>query len=347
MKASDFAPIAEQGELELEAGILSKLRRRREIAPVAPGFARVLIDAEGKPIEELTAGQKYWSRARGWAKVDVRRHTLELEVPFPDPSGQAGFVAAVSATAAVSDPLGAVKEGAESVEEIVRPVLQNAIRRAHGDSSAAADSGDPVAQLNELRVAADRNLESLIGPLKGVPAWLGVEVTSVTVDLDSATAQHREDLVSRNRAAALADADGKSEVAKARNEIMVRKVWEEGFASRLADPEKRALARIAADPSPENIDRVAAQFDQIEAQGRAAIVDTLRKAIDSGYFAEDDAIHNAIGAVEKQYGSPQNALGASAPGKEIDAAPDTGEHVVDAETVETDGGEDRADSNWG
>jgi hypothetical protein len=364
LKANDFAPIAEQGELELEAGIFSKLRRRREIAPVAPGFARILLDADGKPIEELTAGQKYWSRARGWAKVDVRSHTLELEVPFPDPSGLAGFVAVVSATAAVSDPAGAVEDGAESVEEILRPILQNAIRKAHGKSATPADE-DPVAQLNELRVTADRSLETLVGKLKAMPEWLSAWVTSVRVELDPATAQHREDLISRNRAAALADADGKSEVAKARNEIMVRKVWEEGFASHLADPEKRALARIAADPSPENIDRVAGQFDQIEAQGRAAIVDTLRKAIDNGYFAEDDAIHNAIGALEKQYGNPQHALGAASPGKEIGAAPDGADHVVDAETVETeahppkdggdgpaeeaadgDGGGDRSDSDW-
>lgn len=336
MKSNDFSPIAEQGELELEAGIFSKLRRRREIAPVAPGFVRILLDANGAPIKELTPGQKYWSRAHGWVKVDIRSHTLEYEISVPDPSGLAGFVAVVDVAVAVADPAESVKEGAESVEEIVRPALQNAIRRAHGGSSVQADGQDPITVLNELRVTADRNLENLVGKVPGMPSWLSAKVTSVTVGFDEATEGHRKELMSKTRAVALADADGKSEVAKAKNQMMVHRIWEEGFADRLADPERRALARIAADPSPENIDRVAGQFDQIEAQGRAAIVETLREAINKGYFAEDAAIHNAISALEKQYGNPQHALGSSMPSKEIGAAPETDEHVVDAETVETE-----------
>jgi hypothetical protein len=363
VKSNDFSPIAEQGDLELDAGIFSKLRRRREIAPIAPGFARVLLDTNGAPIEELTAGQKYWSRAHGWVKVDVRSHTLEYEISFPDPSGLAGFLAVVDVFATVTDPAGAVKEGAESVEEIIRPALQNAIRKSHAGSPAPADGEDPVAVLNELRVTADRNLEVLIGPLPEMPDWLSAKVSSVSVELDAATESHRKELMSKIRAVALADADGKSEIAKAKNEMMVRKVWEDGFANHLADPEKRALARIAADPSRENIDRVAGQFDQIEAQGRAAIVETLREAINKGYFAEDDAIHNAISALEQQYGNPQHALGAGSQNKEVEAAPEPDEHVVDAETVETettdegdavdeesseedDSGESGSDSDW-
>ncbi len=336
MKSNDFSPIAEQGELEHEAGIFSKLRRRREIAPIAPGFVRILLDANGAPIEELTAGQKYWSRAHGWVKVDVRSHTLEYEISFPDPSGLAGFLAVVDVSATVTDPVGVVREGAESVEEIIRPTLQNAIRKAHAGSSAPGEDEDPVTVLNELRVTADRNLESLIGSVPKMPAWLSVKVSSVAVELDRATEEHRKELMTKIRAVALADADGKSEVAKAKNEMMVRRVWEDGFANHLADPEKRALARIAADPSRENIDRVAGQFDQIEAQGRAAIVETLREAINKGYFAEDDAIHNAISALEKQYGNPQHALGAGTESKEVGAAPEAEEHIVDAETVETE-----------
>jgi hypothetical protein len=348
VKSNDFSPIAEQGELEHEAGIFSKLKRRREIAPVAPGFVRILLDANGAPIKELTAGQKYWSRAHGWVKVDVRSHTLEYEISFPDPSGLAGFVAVVDVAVAVTDPVGSVKKGAESVEEIVRPALQNAIRKAHGGSPAPAGNENPVGVLNDLRVTADRNLEALVGPVPEMPGWLSAKVTSVTVGLDGATEDHRKELMSKIRAVALADADGKSEIAKAKNEMMVRQVWEEGFANHLADPERRALARIAADPSRENIDRVAGQFDQIEAQGRAAIVETLREAINKGYFAEDDAIHNAISALEKQYGNPQYALGASAPSKEVGAAPETDEHVIDAETVETETtGEDEAETKAG
>lgn len=357
MKSNDFSPIAEQGELELEAGLFSKLRRRRELAPIAPGFARILLDAESAPIEELTAGQKYWSRARGWVKVDVRSHPLEYEIPFADPSGLAGFIATIDVSVAVSDPVGAVRDGAESTEAIVRPALQNAVRRAHAASGPPPEM-DPVAVLNALRVTADRNLEALLGPLPEIADWLSAKVTSVSVELDEATKEHREQLLSKLRAVAIADADGQSDLAKAKNDIMVRRAWEDGFADHLADPEKRALARIAADPSRENIDRVVGQFDQIEEQGRAAIVEMLREAINNGYFAEDDAIHNAISALEKQYGNPQHALGRAEPAKEV-GAPEVEEHLVEAETVEADAeedgqgesegkkkGEDRPDNSW-
>lgn len=341
MKAHDFSPLAEQGELELDAGLFSKLRRRRELAPIAPGFVRVLLDAESNPTEELTAGQKYWSRARGWVKVDVRSHSLEYEISFPDPSGLAGFVATIDLSVAVSDPTGAVRQGAESVEEIVRPALQNAVRKAH-NASEPPGQADPVATLNALRVAADRNLEELLGPLAGIPDWLEAKVISVSVGLDEATEEHREQLVSKHRQVALADADGLSEAAKARNEIMVRKLWEEGFTN-LADPEKRALARIAADPSRENIDRVVGLFDQIDEQRRAAIVEALRDAINKDHFAEDEAIHGAISALAEQFSNPQHALGSGEPAKAVEAPP-TDEHVVDAETVETETSGEKEDS---
>lgn len=364
MKRRDFSPIAEQREMDLDAGIFSRLRRRREIAPVAAGFSRVLLGADGNPVEELTAGQKYWSRARGWAKVDVRSHALEYEIPFLDPSGLAGFVARVDVTVAVKDPVGAVAAGGESVEEFLRPALQNAIRKAHSDSAAPAEEANPVTVLNDLRVTADRNVEAIIGPLSRIPSWLSASVTSATVDLDEETEAHRDELMSKTREVALADADGRSGAARARNELQVRKIWMEGLASHLGDPERRALARIAADPSRETIDRVAGQFDQIEAQGRAAIIEALREAIKNKYFADDDAIYQAINALEKQYGNPQQTLGASASAKSLGPAPE--QHgLVDAQsgesdeegapeknagehqgTTEPDAEEDRPDADW-
>jgi hypothetical protein len=353
----DFSPIAEQGELELEAGLFSKLRRRREIAPVAPGFVRVLLDADSAPIEELTAGQKYWSRARGWVKVDVRSHSLEYTISFPDPSGLAGFVAVVDVTVAVSDANGAVAQAAESVGEILRPALQNAVRKAHSDSQGPDQEANPVAVLNSLRLAATRNVEKLIGPVAEMPPWLNAKVTSVTVELDEATAKHREELMGKIRAVALADADGQSEVAKAENELRVRKVWELGMGDQLAHPEKRALARIAADPSRENIDRVANELDQIEAQGRTAFVQVLREAIDKGHFPDDDEIRHALGALEQLFNKQQQVLEEAEPAKEVGV--ETDEHVVDAETVEAEAeptpdagsdsdedGENRADTSW-
>ena len=358
MKSSeDFSPIAEQGELELEAGFLYRLKRRREIAPIAPGFTRVLLDAGGSPIDEVTAGQKYWSRARGWVKVDVRDKSLEYEIPFPDPSGIAGFVAVIDVTASVVNPQGAISAGAESVENIFRPVLQNAVRKAHRNS-AVDESRDPVAILNDLRLAAGENVEALVGPVEGLPEWLAARVTAVSVDFDEATSKHREDLVRRKRAAVLADADTESEAAQARGRVKVQRIWEEGFANRLADPERRALARIATDPSPENVDRVAAQFDAIEADGRTAMVGFFQVALEKGYFPEEKSILEALQSMQTQLGE-RAILSQGAETKSVEP-PDDQEQVVDAETVETDvhdlepnraeaegEGADDGDKNWG
>lgn len=334
--SNDFSPIAGQGELELESGLFSRLKRRRDIAPLSPGFARVLLDANGEPIEEMTAGQKYWARARGWVKVDVGTHSLEYRVPFPDPTGLGGFVAIADVTASVQDPRGAVSAGAESVEEFIRPALQNAVRKAHSSAQPVDESKNPVTVLNDLRLAATEHLEKLVGPLEGVPEWLSAKVTSLTVELDEATEEHRKELIKKMQAVALADADGQSEVAKAKNQLKVHKIWEEAFADRLADPERRALARIAADPSRENIDRVAGEFDEIEAQGRAAMVEVFRAAVEKGYFAEDEAILNAIGVMEKQVGRPQGALGkGDREAKQVEAG-EKDEHVVEAETIEAE-----------
>ena len=353
MKASDdFSPIAEQGELELDAGFFSRLKRRREMAPLSPGFARVLLNAEGGPISEQTAGQKYWSHARGWVKVDVRDHSLKYRIPFADPSGLAGFVAVVDVAARVADPQEAVIAGAESVEDILRPTLQSAIRKAHSRSSLDA-SEHSVAALNDLRLAADGSLDAVIGPIESLPKWLQARVTSVSVELDEATAKHREQLVEKMRAVALADADSESEAAKARGQLKVHRIWEEGFANRLADPERRALARIAADPSRENIDRVAAQFDEIEAEGRAAMVGFFRVALEEGYFPEEKSILKALHSMESRIGS-RPTLNQGEEAKEVESPADD-EHVVDAETVESDthdldSGEEAdedGDKDWG
>lgn len=329
----DFAPIAEQGEFGSEGGLFTRLKRKRPVEPTTPGFARIVLDEKIGPVDEVTAGQRYWARGLSWVKVDVRDHHLAYEIDFPDPSGLAGFLARVDLVVRVCEPRGAVEHGAEGVREIVRPALQRAIRATHNASAPNPGDVSPVNALNELRLAAIANLENLDEPLPGVPDWLEVSISSVSVDFDEATSKHRTELMEKMRAVALADADGATELAKARNELKVRQLWEESFAQHLADPERRALARIAADPSRENIDRIAGEFDQIEAQGRAAIVEVLREAVNKGYFAEDDAIYTAIGAMEKQYGVPQHTLERGEKAKQVEASGE--EHVVEAETVET------------
>jgi hypothetical protein len=347
--ADDFSPIAEQGELEVEGGLFSRLKRRRELAPIAPGFVRVLLDGDGNPIDQQTAGQKYWSRARGWVKVDVRSHPLEYTIQFPDPTGLAGFAAELLVSARVSEPAGAVAEGADSVEDLLRPSLQKAVRKAHGKATQVNESENSVNILNQLRLNATENLETLLGDLDDLPHWLSAKVTAVTVELDEATARHREELVGKLRAVAVFDADGQSGAAKARNELAVLKIWEEGLAGRLADPERRALMRLAADPSKDNIDVVAAEFNQLDAEKRAAVLGFFRLAVEEGHFPEDEGLLSAFRQMESQMAKPQGELGGGAP-EQVEAPKDEPVEVVDAETVETDPGpesDDSGDTDWG
>lgn len=337
MKPSDdFSPIVDQGELEAEGGLFSRLKKRQEMTPIEPGYVRVLLDTNGRPVDQQTAGQKYWSRAaRSWVKVDTRSHPLHFAVSFHDPSGLVSFTAEISVVARVTDPDMAVAEGAESVEEMILPPLQKAVRGAHGKKSEIDGDKSAVSVLNDLRLAASDNLESILGDLDDVPDWLSVKVNGVTVELDESTEKHREELITKLREVAIADAGKQSQLAKAEGEIEVWKIWEQGFAGRLADPEMRALKRLAADPSRENIDRVAAEFDQIEAEEREAVVGMFRLAVEKGHFPEDEALMNAIDLMEKQIAKPRAALGRSSEQGQVEAPKEEAE-VVEAETVETE-----------
>jgi hypothetical protein len=347
----DFSPIVEQGELEVEGGLFSRLKRRQEMDPIGSGFSRVLLDGNGALVDQQTAGQKYWSRARSWAKVDVSSHALEYEIGFPDPSGLAGFVAQIAVTARVTDPKAAVVERAESVGEFLRPALQRAVRGVHGKAGKVEDSRSQAAVLNDLRLAATENLESLLGPFEDVPEWLSARVTAVAVELDADTRRYREELVGKMHEVAVADAEGESERARARNEIELRRLWEDGMVGRLADPERRALMRLSADPSKQNIDEVAAEFNQLDAERRAAIVSFFRLAVEEGHFPEDEGLLNAFQQMEAQMAKAHGALEVGGQPEQVEAPRDDGDaQVVEAETVETKPApEDKEsdDTDWG
>ena len=351
MKVSDdFSPIAEQGELNVEGGLFSRLKRRRDLAPIEPGFVRILLDANGTPIDQQTAGQKYWSRARGWVKVDVRSHPLKYEIRFQDPSGLAGFVAEISVNARVSDPEAAVAEAADSVEDLLRPSLQKAVRAAHSKAPPTGEEESSVTVLNNLRLTATQSLESFLGPLDDVADWLSAKVSAVTVELDEETERHRVELIKKKREVAVADADGQSEAAKARNELAVRRIWEEGLADRLADPERRALMRLAADPTKQNIDDVAAEFNQLDAERRAAVLGFFRLAVEEGHFPEDEGLLEAFRQMEAQMAKPEGLLGVGRM-EQIEPRKEAGKaELVEAETIETSTSleeEKSDDTDWG
>jgi hypothetical protein len=111
----------------------------------------------------------------------------------------------------------------------------------------------------------------------------------------------------------------------------------------------RALKRLAADPSRENIDRVAAEFDQIEAEEREAIVGMFRLAVDKGHFPEDEALMKAIDLMERQIAKPRAALGGGNEQGQVEP-PEEEAQIVEAETVETESDPEEgepSDTDWG
>ena len=339
MKATDFSPITEEGGIEGSAGVMSRLRRRKDVKPVGSGYVRILLNENGKPIEQASAGQKYWSHARGWVMVDVRTHSLEYELPFDDPSGLAGFVATVSVTTSVVDAQKAAAEGADSVSEILKPILREKIRHAQADAVAPVEHTDPVAEINALASAADRSLNSMVENVKRVPDWLGARVTAVSVSLDEATKKHRDELVKRQRNAELTEAESKTEVTKAKGDAMVRKARKEGVGD-LRSAEQRALERIASDPSPENVDRVMAGLDRAQAEGRAAFVQMLQDAMGKDFFDKGDNLHQMLTAMGPNVLA--EIAGAAAPALGTGDPVGSDAKVIDAEveTVEAEAEED-------
>ncbi|MFI4992915.1 MAG: hypothetical protein ACHQCH_04780, partial [Solirubrobacterales bacterium] len=126
----DFSPIVEQGEFEAATGMLGRFKRRRELPSVSVGVALVLADKDGKPVaggEQISGGEKYWAKATSWIKVDVSEHTLEFTIPFPDPSGRAGFTATVTVGSAIVDSPTVAASGVTSVKGFLEPALSEAV----------------------------------------------------------------------------------------------------------------------------------------------------------------------------------------------------------------------------
>jgi hypothetical protein len=80
--------------------------------------------------------------------------------------------------------------------------------------------------------------------------WLSVTVTGVSLSFDAATTAHHDSPVATARG-----------VEHAQAEIKLRETWSGYLEPQLAEPLKRAVATIAADPTQENIQRVASQLD--------------------------------------------------------------------------------------
>jgi hypothetical protein len=321
----DFSPVAEEGRFKAETGLLGRLRRRNDLEPLSGGYARVLLDEQGAPVlagEQISAGQRYWSRARSWMKVDVRRHTLEYEIKFSDPSGQAGFVATITVACSVKDPKAAAVEAADSVKDVLVPALRGAIKRASGTGSAIGDD-DPVAALSTMRAHAERAAEEVVGEVSGIPAWLSAEITAISVDFDAATAGHRDELVKRSRDGQLIVADGANKKIETTTSMEIREIVRNSLTPHLANPATRAIEVVASDPSPENIDALVATLNSVEADQQSATIALLQELIEKDYLDKEDPIYKAIVDVAAKvirgepFSEARSSLGMGAPVKEI------------------------------
>jgi hypothetical protein len=292
---NDYSPVVDEGELEGGTGLLGRLRRREELGPVGAGYVRILLDTDRAAVaggEQLSAGEKYWSRAaRSWVKVDVGEHPLAYDVGFLDPSGQAGFVATVSVRCSVKDPAAAATQGATGVRQFVEPAIQQAVARASRDIPPATEVDGPIAVLTRLLDHADATVrESVSGAVDDLPRWLEARVTSARVQFDEATAKHRAELVATTRDIDMTKLTGDKDRLAAENEMRVRTIVRESLGPYLANPVMRSFETVFANPSPENIDRV---VNQVTANDHELVLGILQNLADNDFIDKGDAAVNA------------------------------------------------------
>lgn len=341
--SNDFSPIVEQGDLEATSGVLGRLRRRQELGPVGSGLVRILLNEEGTALvaaEQLSAGQKYWARtARSWVKVDVSEHVLNYEVPFTEPSGRAGLVAALAVRCSVSDPAVAAQQGVRRVRDFLESALQDEVARA-SSQMVSADSSDPVAVLGDLQRNADAALKEALrgdgGQVEDLPSWLQARVTSVTVRLDAATAEHRDVLVKQKRRGELIDLAGHNEQKEKANAMKVRAIVRDSLGEHLANPAMNSFEVVFADPSPENISAV---VGHVNAANHELILNVLQNFTENDLIDKDDKVFNATAEalINAMKGTPfQSAgmLGGSEPAPEIGAADDDADDGDSSDTIE-------------
>jgi hypothetical protein len=306
----DFSPVVEQGELELASGLLDRLRRRRELMPVGPGSVRVLLDEDGMPIRsaaQLTGGEKRWSRARSWVRVDIGHHTLDYRIAFSDSSGRAGFVATIKVEATICDPAQAVQEGAAGVKGFLEPALARMVGEADGGDGAAADSGNALDALMAMRRNAEAKVRAVRGSVPELPRWLEAKVLSATVAFDGDTQRHHTDLVEAARRGQRVEADRERIEAESINEqtatkgqIAIRKLWRDDLLENLSDPSRRVFEIAFANPTDANIARAVDAANQHEQQMAAGVIEVIQQMIDKNYIDKDDPIYRTVAALGKR-----------------------------------------------
>jgi CHAT domain len=313
----DFSPIVERRELATTT--LSRLRRTRRPPSVGVGYELVLANRDGQPIaaeSNILGRGRSRARAGVWITIDIAEHMLEFKIPFPDPTGRAGFLASVTVRAAIVDASKVAASGIRGVKGIIEPILSKAIADRMSKVKPSSCE-DPVAVLNDSRRAAEGALRtSMHENVTDLPGWLAAHVTSITVTFDDATKRHYDDLVKRARESELIDASAEIKTRQTRHEIALRDAWRAALAEHLSNPAARSFEVAFSDPTPENIARVVDQVNAADAVARARVLHILSSLIDHGHLHETDELSSVameiMGGLDVELGRgdlPQVSVG--------------------------------------
>jgi hypothetical protein len=338
----DYSPMVEQGELEAASGLRARLRRRQELAPVSSGFERVLLAEDGSPLlgnDPLTPGEKRYTRARSWVRVDTGHHRLEYRVGISDPGGSADFLATIAVEATIVDAIEAVRHGASSVKDSLEPTLRRAVVDA-GESGETVTDSNRHAALTSMRRNARAQIGELEGQkLKGLPVWLSATILSTTVDFDEKTKRHYEQLVELAQQGQVIEATSENDQKRTKGEITVRGLWREDLLPHLSNPSRRVFEQVMANPTDENIATAVRQADERELILLQEVINAFQMAAKEGFVEKDDptirALAGFVGRLPQiiSGGEPGLAEGEARKTIDADARPGDKHDTIDADPV--------------
>ena len=285
----DYDPVTARGKIEKPAGILGRRRLRDSLPPVEYGHERVFVDAGGQVRSgrgATTAGERYWASPGMWLNVDTGDHDLAYRFTHREPDGTAGYDIKVEVTAWISDAEEAIRRKISGVRRYAEPVLSAKVGAALA-AQPHSQGATGIRGLNTRRDQIGRQLHAELAPGRefAVGKWLSVRVINVSASFDAATTAHHDSLVAKARGVETTEAD-----------IKLRQTWLGYLEPQLADPLKRAVATIAADPTQANIQRVATQLDDDDRWRSGEVINILNTLIKENYVDDINQL-NAIKAI--------------------------------------------------
>lgn len=279
MTTIDYDPLARQQVIGKPTGLLGRRKLRESLQPVGFGFERVFVDADGvvHPISgALTAGERYWASGGTWLSVDVADHSLTYPFSHRDVDGSASYRIDATVTVRIADSAEAVRRQIRSVRVYVEPALRSVI----GDALTGrpdAKEAQGLVKLNSRRAEIEHLLRDRLRPGTSIKIenWLVVRLADLAVVFDSETAAHHDRLVSKARGLELDDAERRQRTA-----------WADYFGPLLGDPLGRAVQLVAADPSKENLARVADVINADERLHRDEVLKIMERLIDNNWVQD-------------------------------------------------------------